>query len=535
MKQNLVVITLVLLGLLLPLNVEASDSTPEGTIKIDASPESIDIEINTLTPHDYIYINTDGVFASAGFPGNGSESNPYIIENYSFTVIAETAIRIQSTTVHFIIRNNYIDGKSTGISCTTVGTGNAVIEDNIIASHKYRGISIYNSPETVLDNNTVYDCEISGISVTNSPSTTLKNNRCYNCGFYFQEASLADYQSQNVTGSNWVNDKPYGYVKDSIDTDFAHVLWGQMFFVNFTNVGIYDMNINNVSFGIVGVYSTQLVIENCTFSNNTENGVYFYKCNESYIIECTFTDNDYGFFCQESTDITVIDSTFSQNIQGVYTDRTNDVKVIGNTFNNHYAEAILIQEGLNVLIDNNTAIDGDYSGIYITECDNVVITDNLCSGFVEGGLWVYYTSNINITFNTFLANDYGIYLEESSLVRIIYNLIENNTMEGVYLDAATSTTQVYWNTFRNNHGDSEQCCDDGTSNVWYNIDTLSGNWWSDYTGGGNYSISGSADSFDLYPLNDPPFPIPEYGYLGFLSILCLLSLSFVILQLARKK
>ncbi len=69
----------------------------------------------SYTPHGIIRINSDAEFAQIaqqeGWPGDGSESNPYIIEGYEIDAQGVgNCIYIGNTTVHFIIRNCYLHG-----------------------------------------------------------------------------------------------------------------------------------------------------------------------------------------------------------------------------------------------------------------------------------------------------------------------------------------------------------------------------------------------------------------------------------------
>ncbi|MFW9849758.1 MAG: right-handed parallel beta-helix repeat-containing protein, partial [Candidatus Thorarchaeota archaeon] len=61
-----------------------------------------------------IYINTDNGFSSLGVPGDGSESNPYLIEDMQI-VSAGFCITIIGTRAYFIIRNCTLSGGGTGI------------------------------------------------------------------------------------------------------------------------------------------------------------------------------------------------------------------------------------------------------------------------------------------------------------------------------------------------------------------------------------------------------------------------------------
>ena len=44
--------------------------------------------ISALTPHERIEIICDANFTDYGFPGSGTEIDPYVIERYTITIIA---------------------------------------------------------------------------------------------------------------------------------------------------------------------------------------------------------------------------------------------------------------------------------------------------------------------------------------------------------------------------------------------------------------------------------------------------------------
>ena len=97
---------------------------------------------------------------------------------------------------------------------------------------------------------------------------------------------------------------------------------------------------------------------------------------------------------------------------------------------------------------------------------------------------------------------------------------------------------VHHNTFvDNNIGGSSQAFDGGTNNVWYDISTLEGNFWSDYDGDGNYTMDGVGTA-DLYPLLEPVTPpiIHEYSYHNLMYIpVILLFMVGIPLNLRRKR
>ena len=64
---------------------------------------------------------------------------------------------------------------------------------------------------------------------------------------------------------------------------------------------------------------------------------------------------------------------------------------------------------------------------------------------------------------------------------------------------------VHHNSFRNNNlGGSSQALDSGFDNTWYDYQTFEGNFWNDWVVG-SYSIDGTANAVDPYPLIVDPW------------------------------
>ena len=73
------------------------------------------VEINGVryTTHDVIRINNDTDFTNQataeGWPGDGTQSNPYMISGYDIDAhVAGNAICIGNTSVYFVVENSYL-------------------------------------------------------------------------------------------------------------------------------------------------------------------------------------------------------------------------------------------------------------------------------------------------------------------------------------------------------------------------------------------------------------------------------------------
>ena len=133
----------------------------------------------TLTPHDPIEILKDDNFTDYGFPGSGTSSAPYIIENYEIITTNERGISINDTTKYFVIRNCYLDAADYGIYVDDVAVGTASIEENICINNLQSGIYLFYCDETILLKNNCTD-NLYGISLLYSDDSALKNNTCSN-------------------------------------------------------------------------------------------------------------------------------------------------------------------------------------------------------------------------------------------------------------------------------------------------------------------------------------------------------------------
>jgi len=159
----------------------------------------------------------------------------------------------------------------------------------------------------------------------------------------------------------------------------------------------------------------------------------------------------------------------------------------------------------------NCYVDAEFSGIYISNVAGFTATviNNTCNNN-NIGILLRYSGRFTINNNTCNNNDnFGIGLYISDYCVVTYNLLQENKGYGVYSSYGSDINIIHHNNFVDNnlegtsHTGTSQAYDDGGNNYWYDTATLEGNYWSDWSGTGNYSIDGYTDSVDLYPLDEP--------------------------------
>ncbi|MHA2251041.1 MAG: right-handed parallel beta-helix repeat-containing protein [Candidatus Kariarchaeaceae archaeon] len=158
---------------------------------------------------DPIYIDDNSDFGPSGyfFPGNGTKVNPYLIEGLNFTHSSGTAIYIQGTSVHFIIRNNLLEGletASTGIHLQSVVHG--CIENNTIKDYYTNLIKISQSSNNTVKGNLLLD-NIQGEHHTNglffegsTQNTVIGNN--ISISHFMRAVAVSAFSHANIFSQN---------------------------------------------------------------------------------------------------------------------------------------------------------------------------------------------------------------------------------------------------------------------------------------------------------------------------------------------
>ena len=224
------------------------------------------------------------------------------------------------------------------------------------------------------------------------------------------------------------------------------------------------MKINQPVYGQLFFYRCQnLSIENQILSN-TYNGIYLESCPGARIINNTCNQNTlYGIGITKSGNSQFINNTCSENYIGIRLYfSSNSVSFFNNTL-------VFNSVGLDLgIIINHTFVSGNNISFNIGEGINL-----------EG----YQSSNISIQYNLFLGNGgFGLKIYQADNCTIHHNSFYYNAIE-----------------------EESQASDRfGKNNLWYDISSYEGNYWSDWNGVGPYSIQGYANSYDNYPLENPP-------------------------------
>jgi len=503
------------------------------TIAKEVSDTGLNSEL-ALFEHESIFINHDDNFTTLGFAGNGTEYDPFLIENLSLTDFTKPGMEIMFTTKFFEIRNCYINTPHYGIKLSSIANGTVKILNNVIdysfagidaesthnitifnnsISENFYGIDISNSFNCNLSHNKFYESIRYGIRTDNAKSIHVTHNYFYNSGLVIKNLSLPEYL-ECVIVDNFVEDKPLAFITNAVDAVISTLDYGQIILVNCTNLNISNQILNNGGIGFHFIYCEQILVYN--------NLIY---------------ENYRGILIEESNKIRVENNTIRSNaLFGIEFFQSDYCQFINNTFYNQSTCIQLVDSSL-AWIHNNSFTEC-YSTLFIYNTSSTIITNNTFFKCQGRNIYLLFTNYSFISCNIIQIGDIGFVLKDSHFNIFYYNLIQECVSYAVYIDGNSNNNTLYLNTFfENNHLSDWQSEDYGQNNCWYNKTTHQGNFWSDWSGTGSYSIGGSTGAVDLYPLLYPSIPplIDEFSiFLSLPIFLLLVAIAVPILKMRYK-
>jgi len=449
-----------------------------------------------------------------------------------------SGIFLYNTTNGELVANDPITENDFGIRFID-SEGNTVVDNNLTGNegegwNDGHGIYIENSEENIFENNIVSDSEDSGFFLENSNSNELIDNEVYDngeFGIYLDETmnnvlegnEIEDdgiwiqgedreyWDTHVIDESNTVNDDPVYYWVDTSEETVPEGA-GQVILVNTTEVVVENQDVGDGDVGITLAYSNNNILRNNTVIDNFWHGIHLENSHRNDLINNTVEENEHGIFFLYSSDNTItqnevhyndwhgislrdfstdndiIDNNASHN--GVRMSAANAIYVRddsnGNTIENNFMEenrrGVFLRESSNNIIENNTVLDSEDSGIRLfIENENNEVINNYVENSGLRGIGLRRSDGNTITDNTVIGPDdeYAIEVSGSEDTTVL-----NNQMEGSGLGIDANTFEGY-----NTHEIDE-------SNT-VNDDTVY--YWRDQDGGtipsdaGQVIISNSTD------------------------------------------
>lgn len=222
---------------------------------------------------------------------------------------------------------------------------------------------------------------------------------------------------------------------------------------------------NNASNNYNGIYLTSSSNYN-TISNNTANsnnkyGIYLDSSNGSNIINNTISDGAEGIYFEYSHHTTILNNTITFTFEGIESYDSDYITAKGNNVSYNRDDGIFLTDSDNVIISDNIVNSnydgqGDGNGIYVSGWDaiipNITIANNTVNSNGDYGIYLSWSTNSTIANNTANSNKFGITLDSSTNVNITENTANSNELDGIYLYWGSDNNTIN-NNIANSNGD----------------------------------------------------------------------------------
>ncbi|MCG3216346.1 MAG: right-handed parallel beta-helix repeat-containing protein [Candidatus Heimdallarchaeota archaeon] len=265
---------------------------------------------------------------------------------------------------------------------------------------------------------------------------------------------------------------------------------------------------NNIKDGIDLGSSFNSTLINNTCSDNNNNGIDLGGSSGATLINNTCNNNNNNGIDLSSSSATLINNTCSNNNNdGIRINQIHSADTLtNNTCNNNNRNGIYLVYSSGSTLTNNTC-NNNFHGILLSSCSSATLTNNTCNSNTYTGILLGWSS-ATLTNNTCSnGNNNGIYLFDSSSCLFTYNLFQENERYGILIESNYEGNIIHHNAFvDNNLAGASQAYDLKGGNFWYDVSKKEGNYWSDWSGIGPYSIDGDAGSIDPYPLDEEGTP-----------------------------
>ncbi|MHA1741637.1 MAG: NosD domain-containing protein [Candidatus Thorarchaeota archaeon] len=439
-------------------------------------------------PDPPIEILSDTDFVAQGWPGSGTKDDPYLIDGV-LIASGDICIRVANTTAYFVIRNSRLSGmdeQGRGVVLENVAHGTVI---TCIFSNLTVGVSIDNSMECTIQSNALANLW-DGMNARQCSDVAIINNTMMSGS---GEHGVVLYECANCTVTeNYVPD--ISLLHSSHCTITGNTLWDDGLTIDPSVPSDWYHHVtDNYLLGkeigyflgasdrrIDGRQLAQLILVDCK-GLTVEGGVFRHL---SRGIEIVSSSN-----CNV-TNFIASDNRFG----GIYVVNCQDVVIRNGSVGYNTYEGVTISESDRVVLEDTAIYNNSLVGGVIVEASrNCVIRHSTIANNSRGAL-LSVSSGCTLRENIIITNDVGIELVQSNSCQVISNEIAQNRV-GLLVESGSCGNTIYWNSFFYNNLNAK---DNGVSNAW--DDGVSrGNGWSDYAYGGMYAIPGSAGSVDRFP------------------------------------
>lgn len=331
---------------------------------------------NVTHPPIEISGNSDfaGQASMEGWPGNGSESDPYVINGLNITSGDYVeCIHIEDVSVFFEISDCVMTSIPEYSSCIHFyEVSNALVESCTISS-PVDSLMLGRVHDSIIRNNVVYGRR-TAVLLWETTRCSFVSNTFYDGGVTLWPMDETELRNEFL--NNTVRGGKLGYFLNVTDSTIDATPMTQVIMASCRNVVVKNGNSFDIDCGLSIFYCS-----NCTFE---------------------------GF------------SVVATN-WGVHVMFSNGTRILESEISGTRFAGILVNSSFDCVVHGNEIYDGEYTGIELSESPNASIIDNEIRGY-RTGVNVYWTYHGMVVNNLVTKNqEYGVRLHDNVRNYTLFN------------------------------------------------------------------------------------------------------------------
>ena len=355
---------------------------------------------------------------------------------------------------NFVLTNNSAIHDSFGFSLLFLS--NATFTDNIALYNDNYGFDMSTVNITTFENNTA-NFNNNAFNIDESSGLNFTNNTVL-----YNKIGIEILDSQNLEFyNNTVSNNNQGFQ-----------IIGELWFPTQNNIFHGNILLNNSDFGFSLIDSVNYNIFSFNQIQFSDRG-YFLGREDQFIKQIPsnnifsseiLTNNNYGFYLEDSVKNTFQNCTISQNTYGLFLSKSNNHNhIIQNKIQTSYYGIYLSNTGsISNVFSLNEIQENEYGFYQLNGLENFYGNNSIIDNFM--GLSFVNVNNSRISNNNFTQNSVGILLKSSNNASIDNNFIANNPGIGTLVNGSSSLNKITFNYYKNN---SIHAKDDSTGfNTW---------------------------------------------------------------------
>ena len=450
----------------------------------------------SVTYDSIYYFSIDGnddflaTAAANNWPGEGTASDPIMIENYQLSSALFGGFSIANTNLHFVMNNNTLDGQGSdklGVVLDNVVSGsftnntvsgyaqafsafnssNLSYYNNVVVGNAQEGFFIESSASVSYSKNKLSKNGGSGILVYESYKLVISNNTfdgnslmavrdptVLSASISLVASSSATAIYNKISGSYGMGVMLFAATGNSVKQntitgsaqDGVYVLGSES-----SAVGGNTIDSNNGR-GVAVSSSIYMEVSENTIMNSGEDGLSWINSSFGSITGNTITGSTNpvpasaktnglttlsiysGMFMDPSYFNTISGNTISGNGVGVFMQGSDYNTFSTNTISNNAQDGFDIINSSSNIIDTNT-ITGNSNPTLLAQLK----PDSLATLSIYSGMFMDPSSNNTLTNNHILSNyGYGLHTQNSDYNTIDSNTVNSNAQDGAFIENSDS-------------------------------------------------------------------------------------------------